>query len=90
MESSSGLTASTISFPLEVARKRLMVGALRGKCPPNMTAALSEVIHQEGFLGLYRGWGASCLKVMPNSGITWMLYEAWKDILLADKDKQRA
>ncbi|KAK1578955.1 hypothetical protein Q3G72_034497 [Acer saccharum] len=26
----AGLTASTISFPLEVARKRLMVGALRG------------------------------------------------------------
>jgi solute carrier family 25 phosphate transporter 23/24/25/41 len=24
---------------------------------------------------------------MPNSGITWMFYEAWKDILLADKDK---
>ncbi|OEL24189.1 putative mitochondrial adenine nucleotide transporter BTL1 [Dichanthelium oligosanthes] len=86
----SGLTASTISFPLEVARKRLMVGALQGKCPPNMIAALSEVIREEGLLGLYRGWGASCLKVMPNSGITWMFYEAWKDILLADKDKQRA
>ena len=28
-----GFTASTISFPLEVARKRLMVGALKGKCP---------------------------------------------------------
>ncbi|PAN13164.1 hypothetical protein PAHAL_2G317900 [Panicum hallii] len=86
----SGLTASTISFPLEVARKRLMVGALKGKCPPNMLAALSEVIKEEGLLGLYRGWSASCLKVMPNSGITWMFYEAWKDILLADKDKQRA
>ncbi|TVU10092.1 hypothetical protein EJB05_43600 [Eragrostis curvula] len=86
----SGLTASTISFPLEVARKRLMAGALQGKCPPNMIAALSEVVQEEGLLGLYRGWGASCLKVMPNSGITWMFYEAWKDILLADKDKQRA
>ncbi|XP_019054001.1 PREDICTED: probable mitochondrial adenine nucleotide transporter BTL1 isoform X3 [Nelumbo nucifera] len=81
----SGLTASTISFPLEVARKRLMVGALQGKCPPDMAAALSEVIREEGFLGLYRGWAASCLKVMPNSGITWMFYEAWKDILLAER-----
>ncbi|KAK9757099.1 hypothetical protein RND81_01G139600 [Saponaria officinalis] len=81
----SGLTASTISFPLEVARKRLMVGALQGKCPPNMAAALAEVIREEGIMGLYRGWGASCLKVMPNSGITWMFYEAWKDILLADR-----
>ena len=39
----AGLTASTISFPLEVARKRLMVGALQGKCLPHMMTALSEV-----------------------------------------------
>lgn len=81
----SGFTASTISFPLEVARKRLMVGALQGKCPPTMAAALSEVIREEGLMGLYRGWGASCLKVMPSSGITWMFYEAWKDILVVGK-----
>lgn len=80
-----GLTASTISFPLEVARKRLMVGALQGKCPPNMAAALAEVIREEGIMGIYRGWGASALKVMPNSGITWMFYEAWKDILLLER-----
>ncbi|KAL6996093.1 hypothetical protein U1Q18_006230 [Sarracenia purpurea var. burkii] len=81
----SGFTASTISFPLEVARKRLMVGALKGKCPPHMAAALSEVIREEGLVGLYRGWGASCLKVMPSSGITWMFYEAWKDFLLVER-----
>ncbi|XP_068643017.1 probable mitochondrial adenine nucleotide transporter BTL1 [Aristolochia californica] len=81
----SGFTASTISFPLEVARKRLMVGSLQGKCPTHMAAALSEVIQEEGLKGLFRGWGASCLKVMPSSGITWMFYEAWKDILLAER-----
>ncbi|CAL5439291.1 unnamed protein product [Camellia sinensis] len=81
----SGFTASTISFPLEVARKRLMVGALQGKCPPHMAAALAEVIREQGLMGLYRGWGASCLKVMPSSGITWMFYEAWKDILLVER-----
>ncbi|GMI91965.1 hypothetical protein like AT3G20240 [Hibiscus trionum] len=81
----AGFTASTISFPLEVARKRLMVGALQGKCPPNMVAALAEIIRDKGVMGLYRGWGASCLKVMPSSGITWMFYEAWKDILLAER-----
>ncbi|XP_072985666.1 probable mitochondrial adenine nucleotide transporter BTL1 [Typha latifolia] len=81
----SGFTASTISFPLEVARKRLMVGSLQGRCPTHMVAALSEVIREEGLIGLYRGWGASCLKVMPSSGITWMFYEAWKDVLLVNK-----
>lgn len=81
----AGFTASTISFPLEVARKRLMVGALRGKCPPHMVGALAEVVREEGLIGLYRGWGASCLKVMPSSGITWMFYEAWKDILVVGR-----
>ncbi|XP_078444030.1 mitochondrial substrate carrier family protein [Wolffia australiana] len=81
----SGLTASTISFPLEVARKRLMVGALGGQCPPNMAAALREVVAEQGWRGLYRGWAASALKVTPNSGITWMFYELWKDILLVDR-----
>lgn len=83
----SGLTASTISYPLEVARKRLMVGALQGKCPPHMVAALSEIVKEKGPLGLYRGWGASCLKVMPSSGITWMFYEAWKDVLLRQQNQ---
>ncbi|KAK0597177.1 hypothetical protein LWI29_022635 [Acer saccharum] len=82
---STCLTASIISFPLEVARKRLMVGALKGKCPPHMAAALAEVIREEGVMGLCRGWGASCLKVMPASGITWMFYEAWKDKILGEK-----
>ncbi|RWR84238.1 phosphoglycerate kinase, chloroplastic [Cinnamomum micranthum f. kanehirae] len=81
----SSFTASTISFPLEVARKRLMVGSLQGKCPPHMAAVLAEVIQEEGLRGLYREWGAGCLKVMPSSCITRMFYEAWKDILLVGK-----
>ncbi|KAG2708378.1 hypothetical protein I3760_05G190000 [Carya illinoinensis] len=44
-----------------------MVGALEGKCSPHMEAALSEVIKEKGLMGLYRGWGASCLKVMPSN-----------------------
>ncbi|KAJ1429254.1 Mitochondrial substrate/solute carrier [Sesbania bispinosa] len=56
------------------------------RCPPNMAAALSEVVREEGLKGLYRGWVASCLKVMPSSGIhLWMFYEVWKDILLVQK-----
>ena len=50
-----------------------------------MIAALAEVVQEEGFKGLFRGWAASSLKVMPTSGVTWMFYEAWKDILLAPR-----
>jgi hypothetical protein len=47
-----------------------------------MIAALADVFQEDGFKGLYRGWAASSLKVMPTSGVTWMFYEAWKDLLL--------
>lgn len=62
-----------------------MVGSLQGKCPTSMAGALAEIVREEGLMGLYRGWGASCLKVMPTSVITWMFYEAWKEVLLAHK-----
>nr|GMC82742.1 probable mitochondrial adenine nucleotide transporter BTL1 [Ipomoea batatas] len=44
IEALSGLTASSISYPSDLARKCLMVGALQGKCPPHMAAALSEIV----------------------------------------------
>nr|GMC80327.1 probable mitochondrial adenine nucleotide transporter BTL1 [Ipomoea batatas] len=86
IEALSGLTASSISYPSDLARKCLMVGALQGKCPPHMHGSCTIRNRQEqGVMGLYRGWGASCLQVMPSSGITWMFSEAWKDILLREQ-----
>lgn len=79
-----GLTSSALSFPLEVARKRLMVGMLQGKRPTNMIDIIRKIIEEEGWKGLYRGWSASCLKVMPASGLSWMFYEAWKDALVIE------
>eukprot|EP00253_Pinus_taeda_P016648 PITA_16648 len=79
-----GLTSSALSFPLEVARKRLMVGMLKGKQPTNMINIIKTIIEEEGLKGLYRGWSASCLKVVPASGLSWMFYEAWKDVLLIE------
>ncbi|KAG2294372.1 hypothetical protein Bca52824_041041 [Brassica carinata] len=38
----AGLTASTISFPLEVARKRLMVGALKGSVHQTWLLAIAK------------------------------------------------
>jgi solute carrier family 25 phosphate transporter 23/24/25/41 len=50
-----------------------------------MIAALAEVVQEEGVKGLFRGWAASSLKVMPTSGVTWMFYEAWKELLLGSR-----
>lgn len=77
--SMAGLGSSVGTFPLEVARKRLMVGRFPAGSTPSMFKLLREVLREEGLKGWYRGVGASCLKVMPSSGLSWMFYEACKD-----------
>eukprot|EP00897_Mesotaenium_endlicherianum_P010162 jgi/Mesen1/9174/ME000591S08500 len=82
----AGVAASWSTYPLEVARKRIMVGSLGGtrKVYKNMIDALVSIAREEGLQGLYRGLGPSTLKVMPASGLSWALYEACKSILKVD------
>lgn len=61
-----------------------MVGMLEGKRPTNMIDIITKIVEEEGLKGLNRGWSVSCLKVIPASGLSWMFYEAWKDVLLIE------
>ncbi|CAM6004367.1 unnamed protein product [Sphagnum balticum] len=62
----AGAIASTSTFPLEVARKHMQVGALKGRVVYKGTLdALRGIAKERGLKGLYRGLGPSCLKLMP-------------------------
>ncbi|KAH7440260.1 hypothetical protein KP509_04G098700 [Ceratopteris richardii] len=71
----AGAFASASTFPLEVARKQMQVGALAGR-------------PQQGPAGLYRGLGASCIKLVPAAGISFMCYEACKRLLIEDDSSE--
>jgi solute carrier family 25 phosphate transporter 23/24/25/41 len=84
----AGAISSTATFPLEVARKHMQVGALSGRqVYKNVVHALVSILEQEGILGLYRGLGPSCMKLVPAAGISFMCYEACKKILI-DNDEE--
>ncbi|KAI3964535.1 hypothetical protein MKW92_053543 [Papaver armeniacum] len=54
--SAAGAISSTATFPLEVARKQMQVGALSGRqVYKNMLHALACILEKEGLPGLYRG-----------------------------------
>ncbi|OVA00446.1 Mitochondrial carrier protein [Macleaya cordata] len=81
--SAAGAISSTATFPLEVARKHMQVGALSGRqVYKNMLHALTCILEQEGLPGLYKGLGPSCMKLVPAAGISFMCYEACKKILV--------
>lgn len=84
--SAAGAFASASTFPLEVARKHMQVGAVSGRpVYDSLLHALFSILEQEGPAGLYRGLGASCIKLMPAAGISFMCYEACKRILIEDE-----
>ncbi|TVU17321.1 hypothetical protein EJB05_33345 [Eragrostis curvula] len=86
--SAAGAISSTATFPLEVARKQMQVGAVGGrKVYKNMLHALLSILEDEGVGGLYRGLGPSCLKLVPAAGISFMCYEACKKILIEEEDQ---
>ncbi|KAL3655816.1 Adenine nucleotide transporter bt1, chloroplastic/mitochondrial [Castilleja foliolosa] len=84
----AGAISSTATFPLEVARKHMQVGALSGRqVYKNVLHALASILEQEGMHGLYKGLGPSCLKLVPAAGISFMCYEAMKRVLV-EKDNE--
>ncbi|CAM6058175.1 unnamed protein product [Sphagnum tenellum] len=67
----AGAIASTSTFPLEVARKHMQVGALKGRVVYKGTLyALRGIAKERGLKGLYRGLGPRCLKLMPTAAMT--------------------
>jgi len=87
--SAAGAISSSATFPLEVARKHMQVGALSGRqIYKNVIHALASILEQEGIQGLYKGLGPSCMKLVPAAGISFMCYEACKRILVEDDEEE--
>ncbi|KAF8110922.1 hypothetical protein N665_0078s0109 [Sinapis alba] len=85
----AGALSSTATFPLEVARKHMQVGAVSGRVVyKNMLDALVSILEHEGILGWYKGLGPSCLKLVPAAGISFMCYEACKKILVENSNQE--
>ena len=73
----AGVTAATATFPLEVVRRRMMMGAVAG----NTLQALSSIAKAEGVGALFAGCSLNYVKVLPASGLSIYAYEACKEAL---------
>ncbi|KAL2957830.1 hypothetical protein AAZX31_18G171600 [Glycine max] len=71
----SGITAATATYPLDLVRTRL--AAQRSSMYyRGISHAFTTICRDEGFLGLYKGLGATLLGVGPNIAISFSVYES--------------
>ncbi|CAK7342766.1 unnamed protein product [Dovyalis caffra] len=71
----AGITAASATYPLDLVRTRLAAQRntiyYRGVCH-----AFHTICREEGFLGLYKGLGATLLGVGPSIAISFSVYES--------------
>eukprot|EP00612_Vaucheria_litorea_P001680 CAMPEP_0171455120 /NCGR_PEP_ID=MMETSP0945-20130129/2143_1 /TAXON_ID=109269 /ORGANISM="Vaucheria litorea, Strain CCMP2940" /LENGTH=323 /DNA_ID=CAMNT_0011980299 /DNA_START=1 /DNA_END=969 /DNA_ORIENTATION=+ len=68
------LTQSLVRTPFEVVKQQLQAGV----GADSAKAIVAGIIKQEGFMGLYRGWGALALRDLPFDIIEFPMYEYFK------------
>lgn len=73
----AGFSASGLTFPMEVVRRRAMVGAAAS----NFFKAAPAIVQAEGIAGLYKGYAINVVKVAPSSAITFFTYESVRKVL---------
>lgn len=80
----SGIASSTLTFPLDLVRRRMQLEGVAGCARVYKTGifgTLGHIIRSEGFRGLYRGIMPEYYKVVPSVGIVFMTYEVLRKLL---------
>lgn len=76
----AGALAQTISYPLDVARRRMQLGQFgAGASGAGMTSVLVTTYQEAGVLrGLYRGLTINYLRAVPMCAVSFAVYETMK------------
>ena len=81
--SAAKLVASACTYPLQVVRSR-MQQQLRGSkvlAYKTFPRAVSSVLRRDGVRGLYSGFSANAIRVCPQAGLQFFLYETVRRVL---------
>ncbi|KGN54303.1 mitochondrial substrate carrier family protein B [Cucumis sativus] len=80
----SGIASSTVTFPLDLVRRRKQLEGAAGQARiynTGLYGTFKHIVKTEGFKGLYRGILPEYYKVVPSVGIVFMTYETLKTVL---------
>ena len=79
----SGIVAATSCYPLEVVRRRQMMGGST-LASLSLAGALVTMVRTDGAAVLWRGCGLNAIKVGLGNSLGFVLYELAKDLLEVD------
>lgn len=93
--SCASLTASVLTYPLDVVRTRLMAQTpynqlssshIISKHYTGIRDAFRTIIKYEGVAGFYKGLGASCIHSVPFVGVNFTVYENMRTLWIENRN----
>ncbi|KAA8518957.1 hypothetical protein F0562_016269 [Nyssa sinensis] len=82
----AGITAASVTYPLDLVRTRL-AAQRNAMYYRGIWHALHTICRDEGFLGLYKGLGATLLGVGPSIAISFSVYETLRSYWHSQRPK---
>ena len=79
----AAVTSATVSFPLEVVRRRMMMGTAKG----STVKAIMHIAQTEGVGSLYKGVLLTWVKQAPQYAVTFCCYDLAKAWLASESAK---
>jgi len=75
----AGFVSQTLSYPLEVIRRRMQVGGAIGACREvPLREVARDILKEKGWRGFYVGLGIGYVKVVPMAATSFFVYERLK------------
>lgn len=90
----AGVIAATFVCPLDVIKTRLQVHGLpklaksAGK-GSIIIGSLKQIVHKEGFRGMYRGLSPTVLALLPNWAVYFTIYDQFKGLLCSNDESNQ-
>ncbi|KAK5641954.1 hypothetical protein RI129_010501 [Pyrocoelia pectoralis] len=77
----SGVAATLVCYPLDLVKNRMQVYGKTNKGKITAMNVVNIIRREHGFLGLYKGLGASVVRQTLYTGTRMGLYQAWLDYI---------
>ena len=84
------MTASTLTYPLDLIRTKLSVTVADSTIKPTIMGVGKQVLREQGVQGLYKGLPASLVGITPYIGIKMASFDILKSFIVVDKKDPKA
>ena len=84
------MTASTLTYPLDLIRTQMAVKVADATIKPSIMGIGKQIVRDHGFLGLYKGLPASLMGITPYIGIKMASFDILKSRIKVDRKDPKA